>query len=200
MRKLAAAFAALALFAISSSIYSCENKNGSSQQSSTSSASNDSLIKRGAYLVTIMGCDDCHSPKKMGPKGPELDLERRFSGHPASMPLAKIDRSQLSSWVLFHPNLTAFVGPWGVSYAAKITSDPTGIGSWSEAQFIKALREGKFKGMDNTRPLLPPMPWQSFAKASDEDLKAIFSYLKSTKPVSNVVPTAVAPDAIASLK
>jgi len=53
--------------------------------------------------------------------------------------------------------------------------------------------------MDNTRPLLPPMPWPGFAKASDEDLKAIFAYLKSTPPVENRVPAPVAPDKLAKL-
>ena len=72
----------------------------------------DSLIKRGEYLVTIMGCNDCHSPKKMGPNGPEPDQERLLSGHPSNMPLGKINPKELESWVLFHPNQTATAGPW----------------------------------------------------------------------------------------
>src|SRR5690349_1091265 len=104
MRKLAAAIAAGMLLTTSFTIFSCKNKNGSKQEIQNSSISNDSMIKRGSYLVAIMGCDDCHSPKKMGPKGPEIDLDKRLSGHPADMPLARIDRSQLHSWVLFHPN------------------------------------------------------------------------------------------------
>jgi cytochrome c553 len=159
----------------------------------------ETQVKRGEYLVTIMGCNDCHSPKVMTPHGPEVDSAHMLSGHPASMAVAKVDASQLQSWVLFNQNLTAFVGPWGVSFAANISSDETGIGNWTEAQFIKAIREGKYKGMDNTRPLLPPMPWPGFAKASDEDLKAIFAYLKSTPPVENRVPAPVAPDKLAKL-
>lgn len=151
--------------------------------------SKDSLIKRGEYLVTTVGCDDCHSPKKMGPKGPELDMEHRFAGHLSTSGLGKPDPSVMKNgWVLFSQDLTAMMGPWGISYAANITSDATGIGNWTEAQFIKCLREGKLKGMDETRPLLPPMPWQNFGKMSDTDLKAIFAYLKTTKPVENVVP------------
>ena len=115
------------------------------------------------------------------------------------MPIAQVNPEELKSWVLFNPTTTAFVGPWGVSFAANLTSDETGIGNWTEAQFFKAMREGKFKGMDNTRPLLPPMPWPSFSHASDDDLKAIFYFLKSTKPVENVVPTAKAPNQLASL-
>ena len=157
----------------------------------------DSLVKRGQYLVTIMGCNDCHSPKKMGPRGPEPDPALLLSGHPAEMPLAPIDLKSTQGWVLFNMNATAMVGPWGISFTANLTSDSTGIGGWSEKQFFKAIREGKYKGLEDTRMLLPPMPWQDYAKASDEDLKAVFAYLKSTKPVKNVVPAAVPPDQIA---
>jgi len=150
----------------------------------------DSLVKRGAYLVNIMGCNDCHTPKKMGPQGPEFDTDRLLSGHPADMPVAKFDTGTAKNWILFNWMLTNYVGPWGISYSANLTPDSTGIGSWTEQQFIKAIREGKYKGLDNTRPLLPPMPWQEYRKASDEDLKAVFAYLKSNKPIRNVVPTA----------
>ena len=154
----------------------------------------DSLVKRGQYLVNIMGCDDCHSPKKMGPHGPEPDAALRFSGHPAAMPLAPIDPKATQGWLLFNMNLTAMVGPWGISYAANITSDSTGIGGWSEKQFFTAIRQGKYKGLEGNRMLLPPMPWPQYAKASDQDLKAIFTFLKSTTPVKNVVPAPVPPD------
>lgn len=147
------------------------------------------LLQRGEYLVNSIGCDDCHTPKVMGPNGPDIDLERRFSGHPADAPLGKVDTSMLKDWVFFSPGLTAAAGPWGVSYAANITSDETGIGLWTEAQFLKSIREGKLKGMDNTRPLLPPMPWFVYKNLSDEDLRAIYTFLQSTKPVKNVVPT-----------
>ncbi|WP_132055653.1 c-type cytochrome [Pseudocnuella soli] len=160
----------------------------------------DSLLKRGEYLVTIMGCDDCHTPKKMGPHGPEPDASRRFMGHPANQPLARIDTAALRGWVLFDMGQTAAVGPWGISYAANISSDATGIGSWTEAQFFTAIRKGKFKGLEASRPMLPPMPWTQYAKASDEDLKAIFAYLKSSRPMANVVPQAVPPTQILSLK
>ncbi|HEX2534173.1 MAG TPA: c-type cytochrome [Chitinophagaceae bacterium] len=153
----------------------------------------DPMVQRGKYLVTIMGCQDCHSPKRMGPHGPEPDPALDLSGHPQNQPIGKIDPETLKSWVLFNHNATAMAGPWGVSFAANLTSDPTGIGSWTEEQFFKAIRQGKYKGLDNTRPLLPPMPWPQYARASDEDLRAIFAYLKSTKPVQNVVPAAIPP-------
>jgi hypothetical protein len=153
--------------------------------------SKDSLIKRGEYLVSTIGCDDCHSPKIMGPQGPMPDMEHRFAGHMAGVgaPLGKPDPAVLKTgWMLMSADLTAAFGPWGISYAANISSDETGIGNWTEQQFIKSLREGKMKGMNEGRPMLPPMPWPNFAKLNDTDLKAIFVFLKSTKPVRNVVP------------
>jgi hypothetical protein len=84
--------------------------------------------------------------------------------------------------------MTAAAGPWGVSYAANITPDDTGMGAWTEAQFIKAIREGKSKGMEGTRPILPPMPWPLYRSMTDDDLKAVYAYLKTIKPIKNVVP------------
>ena len=159
----------------------------------TKVTSSEGLAKRGKYLVDIMGCNDCHSPKVMTPQGPVPDTNLLLSGHPSSMPIAPIDTVTSKSWVLFNPILTASAGPWGVSFAANITSDDSGIGSWTEAQFFKAIREGKYMGLNNGRMLLPPMPWPGIAKASDEDLKAIFAYLKTTKPVHNVVPPPIPP-------
>lgn len=146
-------------------------------------------VKRGEYLVNTIGCDDCHTPKKMGPRGPEPDMEFRFAGHLATQPIGPVDTSVLSKgWLLFGPSLTAAVGPWGVSYSANISGDSTGIGNWTEEQFFRAMREGKYKGLENSRPMLPPMPWQNFAKLKDDDLRAMFLFLKSTKPINNVVP------------
>ena len=151
--------------------------------------SNDSLIKRGSYLVNAMGCDDCHTPKKFGPNGPELDMEHRFGGHLANSPVAKVNTSVIKDgWALFAMDLTSAVGPWGQSYAANISSDATGIGNWSEEQFMRALREGKSKGLKEGRPLLPPMPWFMYKNLNDTDIKAIFAYLKTSKPVENRVP------------
>ena len=150
------------------------------------------LIKRGEYLVNTIGCDDCHSPKKMGLNGPEVDMALRFSGYPAQRPVPLVDSITLKDgWALFGPDLTSAVGPWGVTFAANITSDATGIGNWTEAQFIKAIREGKLKGLDGSRPILPPMPWQNFRKMNDEDLKSIFAYLKTTTPIKNIVPSPI---------
>ncbi|MGM9507887.1 c-type cytochrome [Larkinella sp. GY13] len=153
------------------------------------------LVKRGEYLVTIMGCADCHAPKKMTPRGPAPDPDRFLSGYNSAQPLGSYDKNLVKSgqWVLFNGQNTAFIGPWGVSFAANLTPDATGIGNWSEEQFNKAMRQGKFKGLDSGRPLLPPMPWPNYAGMTDADMKAVFAYLKSLKPVSNAVPAPIPP-------
>jgi hypothetical protein len=154
----------------------------------------DSQVKWGEHLVLICGCNDCHTPKKMGPMGPELDTSLLLSGHPAGLPPADIDRKLLESKGIAATNfMTAWIGPWGISYTANLTSDETGIGTWQESNFITAIREGKFKGISTSRPLLPPMPWQQYRNMTDDELKAIFAYLKSTKPIKNVVPEPTPP-------
>jgi hypothetical protein len=170
-------------------VSSCSSTQQTDQSTAKVAPSKDSLVKRGAYLVASIGCNDCHSPKKMGPHGPYVDTARMLSGFPADAPAPTETPDQAKNGlVVFCPDLTAAVGPWGTTFSANITSDVTGIGNWKEEQFINALKHGKYKGLDNTRMIMPPMPWEDFANLSDEDVKAIFYYLKTTKPVKNVPP------------
>ncbi len=153
-------------------------------------------IKRGQTLMYIMGCHDCHSPKIMTAQGPMLDTTKLLSGHPANMPLPKItDKTMVApgNWVLASSDLTAWVGPWGTSFTANLTPDETGTGNWTFENFKTALRKGKFKGMENGRDLLPPMPWQFIRMASDEDLGDIWAYLRTVKPIKNAVPEPLPP-------
>ena len=156
-----------------------------------------SQIKRGEYLTTFGGCNDCHSPKVMTPNGPAPDKTRLLSGHPADAQLPPIPPGVVgpapNQWTaLTNSHLTAWVGPWGTSFAANLTPDKaTGLGGWTADQFIKTMRTGKHLGVG--RPILPPMPWFDVAVLSDADLKAIFAYLRTLKPVSNAVPAPVAP-------
>lgn len=168
-----------------------ENKKDTTQVSAATNTNGgfESQVKWGEHIVTISGCNDCHTPKKMSPQGPIFDVALALSGHPSAMPDPDISRKEIEGKGLFCSNdLTAWVGPWGVSYAANLTSDSTGIGNWNESQFIYCLRNGKWMGAPDARPLLPPMPWQGFAQMSDAELKAVFAYLKSTKPIHNIVP------------
>ncbi|MBK8502479.1 MAG: diheme cytochrome c-553 [Saprospiraceae bacterium] len=114
-------------------------------------------VKRGEYLVNAIGCDECHSPKRFGPQGPEIIPELRLSGFPHDAVLPSIDTGTVNKgWALFAPDLTSAVGLWGQSYAANLTPDETGTGNWTEDQFLTAIKKGKFKGLENGRDLCHP--------------------------------------------
>ena len=171
------------------------NNNDPEATTGKAELSNEELLAKGEHLVITSGCDDCHSPKKYKDGMPEPDMDKRLSGHPADLKLKPYDANTVKNgWVMTNEHFTAWVGPWGTSFASNISSDPdTGIGAWSEEQFSRALREGKFHGAEDGRMLLPPMPWPNFAKFTDEELRAIFTFLKATKPIKNAVPAPVPP-------
>ncbi|HET7698259.1 MAG TPA: hypothetical protein VFK57_21265 [Vicinamibacterales bacterium] len=149
-------------------------------------------VERGAYLVGMMGCNDCHTPWKMGAQGPEPDMTRALTGHPQDMVMPPPPAAS-GPWI-WHgaATNTAFAGPWGVSFTANLTPDPeTGLGKWTEEMFIATLRTGRHQGKG--RPILPPMPVKMIGKANDEDLKSIFAYLQSLAPVKNRVPAPIDP-------
>jgi hypothetical protein len=161
----------------------------------------EEMQTRGAYLVNLGGCNDCHSPKVFTDMGPMPDTTKLLSGHPADSKLPMIDTGmvQPGKWYLGSSDLTAWVGPWGISFTANLTPDgPTGLGTWTDEVFIKALRTGKHMGVG--RPILPPMPWPFIRKATDEDLKSIFAYLQSLPPVRNKVPDPVPPNQLSTYK
>jgi hypothetical protein len=163
--------------------------------------SKEELISKGKYIVTTSACHDCHSPKVFSPeRGMELDTTRLLSGHPKDEPLPPTPgEGAKSGWTLFSPGLTASQGPWGLSYSANLTPHETGIGNWTFDQFRTAIRKGKYKGLESGRDLLPPMPWQMYQNFTDDDLLAVFTYLKSLKPVDNLVPYPVSPDKLTSI-
>jgi hypothetical protein len=150
-------------------------------------------IARGKYLVTIMGCNDCHTPFKLGPQGPEPDMTRMLTGHPQDLKIAAAPAMPAGpwGWVGAVTN-TAFAGPWGVSFTANLTPDPeTGLGKWTPETFVKALRTGRHMGVG--RPILPPMPWKFIGTATEDDLHAIFAFLQSIPAVKNKVPQPIEP-------
>ena len=151
-----------------------------------------SHVARGQYLVTIMGCNDCHTPLTMTDHGPDRDWSRRLSGHPESIPVSAPPALGQGWMAATSPTMTAWAGPWGMSFTANLTPDPeTGLGKWTAETFITALRTGKHEGVG--RPILPPMPWNMINQATDEDLRAIFAYLQSIPPIKNRVPQPVDP-------
>jgi len=149
-------------------------------------------VARGGYLVGIMVCNDCHTPLAMGPDGPAPDMTRQLSGHPEGMVMPPAPPAA-GPWLWSGAATnTAFAGPWGVSFSANLTPDPeTGLGRWTEATFIQAIRSGRHEGQG--RPILPPMPWPMYRQATDEDLGAIFAYLQSIPAIRNKVPQPVDP-------
>lgn len=154
---------------------------------------NSRLVKRGEYLVNIIGCNDCHTPLKMGPQGPVPDMTRMLSGHPQDMVLPPSPNTSPGPWMgSFAATMTAWAGPWGVSYTRNLTPDKeTGLGDWTEDNFIATIRTAKRMGKG--RAILPPMPVQAFKNMSDEDIKSIFAYLRTIPAIKNKVPEPIPP-------
>ncbi len=108
--------------------------------------------QRGEYLVTIMDCTGCHTPGTFLGKP---DMQRPLAGSEVGFQI---------------PGL-------GIFYPPNLTPDPeTGLGKWSEADIIKAVRTGV---RPDGRQLAPVMPYHSYGKLTDADAKALVSYLKS---------------------
>ena len=148
-------------------------------------------VQRGKYLVdTIGACGTCHTPRK----GAEFDMSMYLAGHPANQPHPKYNFSMMQQgiFMLTSPQLTAFSGPFGTAFAANLTPDKeTGLGDWTEQMFIATMKTGIHQGVAGNRKILPPMPTKSYANISDEDLKTIWAYLQSIKPIKNEVPPAL---------
>jgi mono/diheme cytochrome c family protein len=150
-------------------------------------------VKRGEYLVRGMGCGDCHTPFKMGANGPEPDMTLDLSGHPAALVMPPAPKLPEGPWLgTYSGTMTAWAGPWGVSYTANLTPDKeTGLGKWTEEVFVATIRTGRVMGKG--RMILPPMPIPGYQKMTDEDLSAMFAYLKTLAPIVNKVPEPVPP-------
>ena len=188
----------LILISITFCFSSCkEDEKGLNRNHVTTELPSTDIVKHGEYLVTVIGCNDCHSPKEMGPKGPEIIADLILSGFPSDRPIVEFTDPLLrKGFAMLYPDLTAAAGPWGISFAANLTPDETGIGTWTEDQFRKAMQQGKYKGLEGSRMLLPPMPWYNYSFLKDEDIHAIFMYLNSIKPIENVVPSAMLANSI----
>jgi len=108
--------------------------------------------------------------------------------------VVKAPASVTEPWMgAMSPTLTAWSGPWGVSFSANLTPDPeTGVlRDFTEAQFIQTMRTGRHRGQG--REILPPMPWPFIGKMTDDDLKAVFAYLRQVPAVKNKVPDPIPP-------
>lgn len=150
------------------------------------------LAERGRYLVTVLACSDCHTPLKMGEHGPEPDMSRFLAGHPEELVMPPAPAPQ-GPWIVSSSDtVTAWAGPWGTSFTANLTPDEdTGLGLWSYENFRDTLRTGRHLGRG--REVLPPMPITWFRHLTDDDIRAMYSYLRTLPPVSNRVPEPLPP-------
>lgn len=121
------------------------------------------LLARGAYLVNgPVACGNCHTPRAKDMSFvPGMDFAGGFE----------------------------FADPGFHTYSSNITPDKeTGIGNWTDAQIIAAIREGKNPA---GHIIWPPMPVPTYNNMSDTDAKAIVAYLRTVKPVHHAVPAPV---------
>jgi mono/diheme cytochrome c family protein len=126
-----------------------------------SSAIAQEKVKRGEYIAAIMDCTGCHTPGTFLGKP---DMQRPLGGGDVGFQI---------------PGM-------GFFYPPNLTPDPeTGLGKWSEADIIKAVRTGV---RPDGRQLAPAMPYHSYSRLNDADAQALASYLKSLKQVKNKVP------------
>ena len=110
-------------------------------------------VARGAYLVGMGACAECHTPQEKGQPLPGMDFAGGF---------------------LLHE-------PKGDVVSANITPAASGIGYYNDATFVQALRNGKV----GARPLHASMPWYFYGKMTDDDLKSMFAFLQTVKPVKH---------------
>ena len=151
-------------------------------------------VARGRYLANVGGCNDCHTPKIFTATSMSLDTTRLLAGYPAAAPVPALPAGlpNPAAWAaLSNGDGTVWAGPWGTSFAANLTPHETGLAAWTPGLFIQAMRTGKHMGTG--RAVLPPMPWQDYGQMTDDDLRAVFAYLRSLKAVANAVPAPVPP-------
>jgi hypothetical protein len=155
-------------------------------------------VELGRHLVAVASCGECHTPFKLGPHGPEPDMTRLLSGHPADVVVDRPPQLGDGPWVWAGTATnTAYAGPWGITYSPNLTPDQnTGLGIWTEEMFLGAIRTGKHMGQ--SRPIQPPMPWQAYSVMTDHELKSIYAYLRTIPPIENLVPDYRPPEDIAS--
>ena len=165
---------------------------GASTPASSPARARETSIARGAHLVLTAGCNDCHTPLKMGKTGPEPDLTRMLSGHPEQLLLPPPPAAAMPWMVAAAVTNTAWAGPWGVSFTANLTPDKeTGLGAWSKEEFVQAIKTGRHHGRG--RPILPPMPIPAYRNFDDDELAAIFDYLATIPAIKNHVPDPLPP-------
>jgi mono/diheme cytochrome c family protein len=128
---------------------------------SAAPAAAETQLERGKYLVTIMDCTGCHTPGALIGKP---DMARYLGGADVGFQIPTV----------------------GIFYPPNLTPDrETGLGAWSAAEIVDAVRKGV---RPDGRMLVPVMPFPSYSALSDADAMALAVYLKSLPPVKHTVP------------
>ena len=159
---------------------------GQAQQRAGGAAAAGASVDRGKYLVSITGCHDCHSPKT---QGMTPDPARLLSGRPSTTQMPSKADGEIHASLDF----TAFWGPWGQTVASNLTPDAaTGLPGrgYNEKTFLQTMRTGK---KPNGTAVMPPMPVEVYQNLSDDDLRSIWMYLQTLKPVRNAVLAGLEP-------
>ncbi|MBI2998641.1 MAG: hypothetical protein HYY46_09340 [Deltaproteobacteria bacterium] len=150
------------------SFASCFARSGQAQ-------SQQELVKLGQYILTaVQGCG-CHTREK---PDTSKDMDWFLAGAPSKPPPKG------------PPANVGWTNPrWKKLYGKNITPDPeTGIGTWAESDFTRAMRTGV---TPDGRVLDPFMPWHAFQEITDRDLKAMWVYLRTIKPIKNKAPESI---------
>ena len=153
---------------------------GQAQQRGAAAGGAAASVERGRYLVNITGCHDCHSPKS---QGMTPDPARLLSGRPSTTKMPTKADGEIHTSL----DLTAWWGPWGQTVASNLTPDTaTGMPSrgYNEKTFVATMRSGK---KPNGQAVMPPMPIEVYQNLTDDDLRPIWMYLATLKPIRNAV-------------
>jgi mono/diheme cytochrome c family protein len=165
MKKFMAILALFCFIATAAYFSSCKGKKEETQ-TSNGADSMKLVLERGKYLVeNVAGCVDCHSKRDF----------TKYSG-------PVVPGTEYGGGMVFDQH---FAIP-GVVYSRNITPDnETGIGTWTDEEILRAMTQGISKNGDTLFPLMPYANYNHMAKS---DLLSIIAFLRTTKPIKNVVP------------
>lgn len=129
-------------------------------------------VKRGEYLVELLGCGSCHTD---GALEGVPDFDKSLAGSSIGIAYSNPMGERLPG-IAFPPNLTP--------------DTETGLGTWTDKQIADAIRMGAGR---HTNRRIVIMPWQGYARMTEEDVGSIVAYLRSIEPVEHQVPDEVLP-------
>jgi len=190
-RSILSLFSFLLIMLVSLALAGCNEK----PNPPTATMYSSERLEIGQAVVEGWNCSFCHTPQIEGPDGKLMpDPKRLMSGHPADEKVPTVPDMIISSpeWMEFLDNLDSTV--WATDdmlvFSANLTpDDDTGIGTWTEVEFVKTIREGRHRGIE--RRIKYPMPWRELSELSDEELLSVYEYLMTLEPVNNKVPESI---------